>query len=43
MKCCDEVVKPYAGMNIKWPTTDLPDIPKLSAKILHEHMFVLNA
>jgi hypothetical protein len=43
MKCCDEVVKPDAGMNIKWPTTNLPDIPKLTSKPLHEHMFVLNA
>jgi hypothetical protein len=43
MKCCDEVVKPYAGMIIKWPTTDPPDIPKVRSNTLHEHMFVLNA
>jgi hypothetical protein len=43
MKCCDEVVKPYAGMNIRWPITNPPDIPNVRSKTLHERMFVLNA
>jgi hypothetical protein len=38
MKWFDEVVKPYAGMKIKWPTNNPPNIPKLISKILHEHV-----
>jgi hypothetical protein len=38
MKWFDEVVKPYAGMKIKWPANNPPNIPKLISKILHEHV-----